>query len=107
MRISLQFPLQVNSFNCFSVHQSPECRAFEGRVIEVISGDTIVVAERNPEGGFTETRVILASIRWPLFLSCCILILIGSLVLVQADLVDAPQFLNLSLQNAKNLSEVD
>jgi hypothetical protein len=41
-----------------------ECRAFEGRVIEVISGDTIVVAERNPEGGFTETRVGFSSIRF-------------------------------------------
>lgn len=42
-----------------------ECRVFEGRVIEVISGDTIIVAERNPEGGFIETRVTFASIKVP------------------------------------------
>lgn len=40
-----------------------ECRAFEGRVIEVVSGDSLIVAERNPEGGFTETRIVLASIK--------------------------------------------
>jgi hypothetical protein len=37
-------------------------------VIEVISGDTIVVAERNPEGGFTEIRIAFSSIRCALSL---------------------------------------
>jgi hypothetical protein len=38
------------------------CRVFEGRVVEVLTGDTIVVAE-NSGGGYVESKVTLSSVR--------------------------------------------
>eukprot|EP00602_Paraphysomonas_sp_CaronLab_P001201 CAMPEP_0185019232 /NCGR_PEP_ID=MMETSP1103-20130426/1860_1 /TAXON_ID=36769 /ORGANISM="Paraphysomonas bandaiensis, Strain Caron Lab Isolate" /LENGTH=865 /DNA_ID=CAMNT_0027549435 /DNA_START=359 /DNA_END=2956 /DNA_ORIENTATION=- len=43
----------------------PECRTFEGRVLEVLTGDTIIVAEPTGDGNYSETRITFSSIRVP------------------------------------------